>query len=67
MSEDFDRADETCRAQYPVAELEQQDSPEARAQQHAYLRDEWVPCMHETFDIDVGQLPSLETYLADPN
>ena len=67
MSEDFDRADETCRAQYPVPEVTQQDSPEARAQQYAYLRDEWIPCMQDTFDIDVGQLPSLETYLADPN
>lgn len=67
MSEAYERADETCRAQYPVAEVIQQDSPEAREQHYAYLRDEWVPCMRDTFDIDVGQLPSLETYLADPN
>lgn len=62
----YNRAYYVCAMQYPMAEIYTAELTHA---QHGivyeHLRDKFVPCVDE-LGIELGALPSLEAYLADP-
>lgn len=67
QEEDFLRADQACRAQYPLEyDYARDATTEDWIRVYEHQRDVWLPCMHESFDVQVGQIPSQEAFIANP-
>lgn len=63
---DYERADAACRAMYPMKSDYATASHEDWIALYEHQRDTWSPCMSRAFGIDVGELPSVETFIAEP-
>lgn len=67
QDDDFIRADEVCRAQYPLEiDYSQHATAEDWMRLHEHQKSVWVPCMRDKFDVDLGQMPSQEAFVANP-
>lgn len=67
QNEDFERADALCQAQYPITGIDDRTSSRDDViASYEYQRDEWVPCMKRELGIDLGEMPSRESFLANP-
>lgn len=63
---DFLRADETCRARYPLEfDYARDATDEDWLAVYRHQRDTWLPCMRNNFGIELGQMPSEEAFLAN--
>lgn len=68
QDEDFIQADEVCRAQYPLdADYAQRATDEDRIRLYEHQKSAWIPCMRDRFDVDLGQIPSQEAFVANPH
>ena len=67
QEEAYNLADYICGEQYPVAEVYTTElTQEQHRMVYEHTRDEFRPCV-EALGIHLGELPSLEAYLADPH
>ncbi|WP_256839348.1 hypothetical protein [Ornithinimicrobium faecis] len=63
----YNLADYICGEQYPVADVYTTElTQEQQRMVYEHTREEFIPCV-EGLGIQLGELPSLEAYLANPH
>lgn len=68
QAEDYESASAACRAQYPLDfDYARDATPEDHIRVYEHQRDVWVPCMEDNFGVNLGQMPSQESFLANQN